>query len=148
MSVIKVWNGDGRWSEAISGLDKVYFIKAAILSAYAPEDRWMSSGYEDCLSDFELTGQTISPDELDGAFYREEEWDLFWDFFQRKIKMNISDIKTFIVPFWVLESLRKVDKSLYGKYEQITTAAKAPVAPPVGYCLFLRFEIVFAGIAS
>ena len=126
----------GRRSEAISGLDKVYFIKAAILSAYAPEDRWMSSGYEDCLSDFELNGQTISPDELDGAFYREEEWDLFWDFFQRKIKMNISDIKTFIVPFWVLESLRKVDKSLYGKYEQIITAAKAPVAPPVGYCLF------------
>ena len=140
MSVIKVWNGDGRWSEEIHGLDKVYFIKAAILSAYAPEDRWMSSGYEDCLSDFELNGQTISPDELDGAFYREEEWDLFWDFFQRKIKMNISDIKTFIVPFWVLESLRKVDKSLYGKYEQIITAAKAPVAPPVGYCLFLRFE--------
>ena len=66
MSVIKVWNGDGRWSEAISGLDKVYFIKAAILSAYAPEDRWMSSGYEDCLSGFELNGQTISPDELDG----------------------------------------------------------------------------------
>ena len=71
MSVIKVWNGDGRWSEEIHGLDKVYFIKAAILSAYAPEDRWMSSGYEDCLSDFELNGQTISPDELDGAFYRE-----------------------------------------------------------------------------
>ena len=37
MSVIKVWNGDGRWSEEIHGLDKVYFIKAAILSAYAPE---------------------------------------------------------------------------------------------------------------
>ena len=140
MSVIKVWNGDGRWSEAISGLDKVYFIKAAILSAYAPEDMWMSPGYEDCLSGFELNGQTISPDELDGAFYREEEWDLFWDFFQRNIIMKFSDIKTFIVPFWVLESLRKVDKSLYGKYEQITTAAKAPVAPPVGYCLFLRFE--------
>ena len=100
----------------------------------------MSSGYEDCLSDFELNGQTISPDELDGAFYREEEWDLFWDFFQRNIIMKFSDIKTFIVPFWVLESLRKEDKSLSGKYEQIITAAKAPVAPPVGYCLFLRFE--------
>lgn len=140
MSVIKVWNGDGRWSEAISGLDKVYFIKAAILSAYAPEDMWMSSGYEDCLSGFELNGQTISPDELDSDFYKAEEWDLFWPVFQGKIRMNFSDINTFIVPFWVLESLRKVDKSLYGKYEQIITAAKAPVAPPVGYCLFLRFE--------
>ena len=140
MSVIKVWNCDGRWSEAISGLDKVYFIKAAILSAYAPEDRWMSSGYEDCLSGFELNGQTISPDELDGDSYEKEEWDYFWSFFQRNIKMKFSDIKTFIVPFWVLESLRKEDKSLSGKYEQIITAAKAPVAPPVGYCLFLTFE--------
>lgn len=140
MSVIKVWNGDGRWSEAISGLDKVYFIKAAILSAYAPEDRWMSSGYEDCLSGFELNGQTISPDELDGAFYTQEKWDLFWSFFEGEIKMNFSDIYSFIIPLVVLESLRKEDKSLSGKYEQIITAAKAPVAPPVGYCLFLRFE--------
>ena len=140
MSVIKVWNGDGRWSEEIHGLDKVYFIKAAILSAYAPEDRWMSSGYEDCLSGFELNGQTISPDELDGAFYRQEEWDLFWSFFEGKISMHFSDIYSFIIPLVVLESLRKEDKSLSRKYEQIITAAKVPVAPPVGYCLCIRFE--------
>lgn len=140
MSVIKVWNGDGRWSEAISGLDKVYFIKAAILSAYAPEDRWMSSGYEDCLSGFELNGQTISPDELNGDCYRQEEWNSFWSFFEGKIEMKFSDIYSFIIPLVVLESLRKEDKSLSRKYEQIITAAKAPVAPPVGYCLFLRFE--------
>ena len=135
MLVIKVWNGDGRWSEAISGLDKVYFIKASILSAYAPEDRWMSSGYEDCLSDFELNGQTISPDKLDGAFYTQEKWDLFWSFFEGEIKMNFSDIYSFIITLVVLESLRKEDKSLSRKYEQIITAAKVPVAPPVGYCL-------------
>ena len=140
MSVIKVWNGDGRWSEAISGLDKVYFIKAAILSAYAPEDRWMSSGYEDCLSGFELNGQTISPDKLDGDSYEKEEWNSFWSFFEGKIEMKFSDIYSFIIPLVVLESLRKEDKSLSRKYEQIITAAKAPVAPPVGYCLFLRFE--------
>lgn len=121
-------------------LDKVYFIKAAILSAYAPEDRWMSSGYEDCFSVFELNAQTISPDELDGAFYTQEKWDLFWSFFEGEIKMNFSDIYSFIIPLVVLESLRKEDKSLSRKYEQIITAAKVPVAPPVGYCLCIRFE--------
>ena len=118
----------------------MYFIKAAILSAYAPEDRWMSSGYEDCLSGFELNGQTISPDKLDGAFYTQEKWDLFWSFFEGKIEMKFSDIYSFIIPLVVLESLRKEDKSLSRKYEQIITAAKVPVAPPVGYCLCIRFE--------
>ena len=140
MSVIKVW-ADGRWSNPICGLDKVYLIKTAILSQYSPADYLDNpDDYESLLDGFEINGTHIYADDFQEDHYKSKEWDRFWRRFQGHMKFELKNVESFTFPIAVLRHMCRADASLSAKYDEIIEASKAPVSTPGGYCLFLKFE--------
>ena len=151
MSKIRVWTSDGRWSDEISGLDKVFFIKEAI------RRQLYLISYEDAveaLDGFEINHYLVSDclDE-DGDYYNEdgivnyEKEDSV--LFSLNKRVPLSQAESFIMPLAVLKGMRdkgvrdkegRVDHSLSAKYDQIISAVKVPTPTPKGYCIIMRFE--------
>lgn len=140
MSVIKVW-ADGRWSDAIKGLDKVYLIKEAILAQYSPEDTFFNpEDYEGLMDGFEINGIPISADDFSEDHYKSKEWYWFWRRFQSRIKVDLNNVETFTFPIAVLRKMSREDATLSAKYDEIIAASKAPALTPRGYCVILKVE--------
>ena len=141
MSKIRVW-ANGRWSDEISGLDKVYLIKTAIQS------QLYLISYEDAvkaLEGFEINHYIVSDVlDKDGDYYNEdgivnkENEESILKSLNRIIPL--SQAKSFIMPLAVLEVMKKREPTLAAIYEKIISAAKAPTTDPSKYCVFLRFE--------
>ena len=141
MSRIRVWTSDGRWSDEISGLDKVFLIKKAIrLSLFL-------TCYEeavDSLDGYEINGCPVSDklDDNDSLYFKDnivdhELEEIVLDRLCRSLQLDQAE--TFVFPFDVLKRMKKDDLSLSAKYDQIISAAKVPAPTPKHYCLFLRF---------
>jgi len=140
MSVIKVW-ADGRWSNAIHGLDKVFLLKKAILSQYFPEECFDNpEDYEGLMDGFEINGIPISAEDFNEDSYKRNDWGWFWGSFQGRIKVELKNVETFTVPIAVLRKMRRDDSSLSAKYDEIISASKVPASTPMGYSIILRFE--------
>lgn len=140
MSVIQVWNGDGRWSEAIFDYIRSISSKLLFYQLMLPKTGGCPLVMKTAFPVLNLMRKLSLLMNLMALSIHKKSGICFGPFSRGEIKMNFSDIYSFIIPLVVLESLRKEDKSLSRKYEQIITAAKVPVAPPVGYCLCIRFE--------
>ena len=139
MSVIRVW-ADGRWSEEIHGLDKVFLLKEAIKSQYAPVGCFDNPGdYDGIMDGFEINGIPISVDDFFEDHYNDENWGWFWGYFQGSIKVELKNVETFTVPIAVLRGMSRRDSTLAAKYDEIITASKAPASTPRGYFVQLRF---------
>ena len=136
MSVIKVW-ADGRWSNDIHGLDKVYLIKEAIKS------QCLNLSYEDAASSlegFEINGKPVvaKPDDFADHFFE----DFIMD--EKELEdlyrgLHLDQAKFFVFPLDVLKLMPTKDLPLSAKYNQIISAAKAP-SHTSGYCVLLKFE--------
>ena len=142
MSKIRVWTSDGRWSDEISGLDKVYLIKEAI------RRRCDLISYEDAvesLKGFEINHYPVSSFLIDDddRYYEDgvvdhekEEWVLI----SLNQELPLSQAESFILPLVVLKELQIKDPTLSAKYAQIISAVKVPTPTPNGYCILMRFE--------
>jgi len=140
MSKIRVWTSDGRWSDEILGLDKVYLIKEAI------RRRLFLINYEDAEEDldgFEINHCPVSDflDE-DGDYYNEddivrpENKEKF--LYSLNKRLPLSQAQSFIMPLDVLKGMRD-DHSLSAKYDQIISLVKVPTPTPKGYCILMQF---------
>ena len=143
MSRIRVWTSEGKWSDEIRGLDKVYLMKTAILKQCCLTNEVDAS---ESLEGFEIDYRWVA-DALwqldDSDYYIDNIVDHEKD--ERFIRLvnkqtPFKDAKFFIIPLAVLKEMQKDDPSLAAKYEQIINASKAPSPAPKGYCLMLRFE--------
>lgn len=142
MSKIRVWTSDGRWSDELSGLDKVFLIKKAIRL------RLFLTCYEDAveaLEGFEMNHYLVSSFlDMFGDYYNadgivnHENEELILSSINRELPF--SQVQSFIMPLAVLIQMKKKDLSLSAKYDQIISAAKVPTTPPKGYCLLMSFE--------
>ena len=141
MSVINVW-AEGRWSEAIPGLDKVYLIKTAIQLRL-----WLTS-YEDAVSSlegFEINGNPVSDklEDHDSHYFAD---DIVDDELEKSVlkmlyrQLHLHQATFFVFPLDVLIQMKKKDHSLSAKYDQIISAAKVPIPTPKGYCVLLQFK--------
>lgn len=149
MSVIKVW-AKGRWSKRIHGLDKVYFIKKALLSQYAPEECFEYCGdYENLMNGFEINGIPISVSDFSAGDYKSDfwgedykclDWSLFWGSFTRSLNVQLENVEIFTLPIVVLRQMSSEDPYLSAKYDEIISASKAPEPTPRGYSILLKFE--------
>ena len=141
MSKIRVWT-DGRWSDEISGLDKVYLIKTAIQS------QLYLISYEDAveaLEGFEINHYRVTDFlDKDGDYYNEDgivnqkKEESFLNYLNKKIPL--SQVQSFITPLAVLKVMKTKEPSLAAIYEKIISATKAPIPTPKGYCLNIKFE--------
>jgi len=142
MSKIRVWTSDGRWSDEISGLDKVFLIKDAI------RRQLYLISYEDAvaaLEGFEINHYRVSDFlDSDGDYYNEDG--IVIDENEESIlsslnrELPLSQAQSFIMPLAVLKQMQSKDPSLSAKYNQIISAVKVPTPTPNHYCILMRFE--------
>ena len=157
MSSIRVWIGsEGVWSEEFIGIDKVHFIKDAVLRwcrIIMPSDEIEPEEIAAivALNDLEFDGRSVNISE---DSYRPEEVDqmtreilsderIRLTVLENDNKLKISSTRILKLPLSIFEEMIKWEK-VYGHffsiYKAMYLAAKCPKPAPEGYCLLFKFK--------
>ena len=143
MSRIRVWTSEGKWSEEVVGLDKIFLLKHAIRYAWPEDDEFENGKYR--LKDYSFNDN--QPLIIKGPYNEDFEGEGPWrhildpnDKVDDKI-LHLADINSFQMPLSVLKHLRDDPKYPYlsDVYNELIEAAKIPSGIKV-VCLRLLFE--------
>ena len=157
MSSIRVWIGSaGVWSEEFIGIDKVHFIKDAVLRwcrKIMPTDEIESEEVAAiaALNNLEFDGFAADPSE---ECYRpmevdhmtreilSEDW-INFKIFEKENKINILTTRILQLPLSIFKEMVEWEKAhgyYFSIYNAIYLAAKCPIPAPEGYCLLFKFK--------
>lgn len=150
MATIKVWVGvDGKWSEGISGLDKMHIIKHAILlecrSRFDEHDEdW------DAMLGVEIDTREILVTKKEYNQYDIGEDNLVeracWSNIEQRNHIQLESARLLKLPFTTFDKMAEAEKNkghLFPVYKEIFKALKvkaADVKDKKGYCLLLKIE--------
>lgn len=149
MSSIRIWIGpEGKWSEEFLGIDKVHFIKQAILfgcrKCYYDEDWCDDEDWCELLKGLEINAQEI---EASNRVYRKGDDDtrtesVSWPLFEKDNNISIASTKILKLPLSIFEEMANEEKErgqLFTIYTTMDEAAKSPKPVPEGYSLLFKF---------
>lgn len=150
MATIKVWVGaDGKWSEGISGLDKMHIIKHAILlecrSRFNEHDEdWDAMlGVEIDANEIYVTKKEYNRDYIGGDNLVERAC---WSNIEQRNHIQLESARLLKLPYNTFVKMVNAEKKtgyLYPVYLNIFKALKVEeddVQAKKGYCLLLKIE--------
>lgn len=138
MSAIQVRDPKGNWSKEVQGIDKLYFIKQAIITEYRDLYELMEGDFfEDTSVGVCVDGKNILLSEVTN---KEKNWAI--DF--SSIEDILTNVKFVEVGEGTLHQMAKEDECLSAFYKKLIEYANIPPSEEIdyfdGYSLMLKFS--------
>ena len=138
MSAIQVRDPKGNWSKEVQGIDKLYFIKQAIITEYRDLYELMEGDFfEDTSVGVCVDGKNILLSEVTN---KEKNWAI--DF--SSIEDILTNVKFVEVGEGTLHQMAKEDEFLSAFYKKLIEYANIPPSEEIdyfdGYSLMLKFS--------
>lgn len=141
MSSIQVWTSDGRWSEPVQGLDKLHFMRAAIIRECSStfeffNGKWDAFQPADTDEDISLKGITIDGVNVNASEVIKEQWNIRLN----TLSKALSKAKIFQMRLSTLLKLADEDVCLSTLYKKLVGCANVPSDASDDYGLLFRFS--------
>lgn len=138
MSAIQVRDPKGNWSKEVQGIDKLYFIKQAIITEYRDLYELMEGDF------FEDTSVGVCVDGKDILLSEVTDKEKNWAIDFSSIEDILTNVKFVEVGEGTLHQMAKEDECLSAFYKKLIEYANIPPSEEIdyfdGYSLMLKFS--------